>query len=431
MRRSQSRAWAIFLGAVLSACGGAANSSPANLASRASPSASPVPSMSSPAVELPSASTSEKDLGDPVPANGWHEVAKFGGTNVVDEVAGVTFAAGQFVAVGKHYEFASDTSPGSIEGRVWLSSDGLSWEALASDPEFKNVTLTGVVTARDGTLIARGFIDPLIRMQDQIPVYTTWRSTDGRTWRHSDVELATSVVPVGGVASGRKGYLQTRAHDLSLGSGPSGAELWHSLDGLVWDLVYQSADERILTLAAGNEGFVAVRQAPDFRTRLTMASADGREWFDGEPLPEEFAQPSLAALGGDWVLVGRGLEGPPAEPGPVSPGVYDLPVWFSANGLDWQPGANIRWPGDGLGFASPGPLVSVGGRLFLSPSAAGAGPRLGSAGVWSSLDGTNWESTDIPSNTTIVGGAEHDGAVLLVGYGGPGQTATFWRNERP
>ena len=272
---------------------------------------------------------------------------------MVDEATSVTFGAGQFVAVGRHYEFAPD-SPGSAEPRIWLSSDGTSWEVAPSDPALEDATLLTIITAGDGSLVVFGYVQPPVHMPDAIPVYTTWLSTDGLTWQRSEVEsLATGVLPVDGVVDGERGYELRQAHGLDLGSGPSGGELRHSLDGLSWDLVYETAVDRIILLAAGNEGFAAVRSAPDFTTRIASASADGREWFDGDALPAEFAQASLAGLGGDWVMVGRGLEGPPAEPGPVSPGVYELPVWFSANGLAWQPVASISWPGDGLGFASP------------------------------------------------------------------------------
>ena len=369
---------------------------------------------------------------EPVPALGWREVATFGGTDMVEEATSVTFGADQFVAVGHHYEFASGT-PGSFEGRIWLSSDGTSWEAVPSDPAFERATLTTIITAGDGSLVVYGYVSPPPSpMSDGIPVYTTWHSTDGLTWRRSELaSLERQVLPVNGVVHGRQGYVLRQAQGLNLSSGPSGGEMWQSVDGLSWDLVYESADERITALAPGDEGFVAVRSAQDYTTRVASASADGREWFDGDALPEELAQGSLAGLGGDWVMVGRGTEGPPAEPGPVSPGVYELPVWFSSNGLAWQPVASISWPGDGLGFASPGYLVNSGDRLFLSPMAAGAGPRLSSAGVRSSADGTVWESTDIRNEVSIVDGAEHDGTVVLVGYVGPGQTATFWTNDRP
>lgn len=354
----------------------------------------------------------------------------FGGTNILDEPTSVTFGANQFVAVGRHYEYAPG-EPGSIEGRIWLSSDGTSWEALPSDPVFKHATLTRVITASDGSLVVYGSIQPATHMPDAIPVYATWRSADGRTWQRSEVEsLARGVLSVEGVVQGRQGYVMRQAHNLSLGSGPSGGELWQSLDGLSWDLVYETADERIISLAGGDEGFVAVRSTADHRA-VAIASADGREWIDGDALPEELTQASLAALGGDWVMVGLGSEGPPGEPGPVTPGVWDLPVWFSANGLAWHQVGSISWPGDGLGFAFPGPLVSVGDRLILSPFAAGGGPRLPSAGVWSSADGSTWETADIRSDVTVVDGAENAGTVVLVGYVGPGQSATFWLNERP
>lgn len=427
----RGRRFAVAFGvtAVLSSC--SSTSAPSPTSPPASPSRSADPSTTSTpaATQSPPLPTSGIELGEPVPAVGWREVATFGGTNMLDEVAAVTFAAGQFVAVGRHYEFAPG-SEGSAEGRIWLSSDGTSWEVVPSDPTFEHATLTSVVTAGDGTLLASGFIFTPSQALDSLAAYEMWHSTNGRTWRGA-AEFETAVLPIGRVVHGRQGYLLSRAHGLSLATGPSGAELWHSLDGLSWDLVYESADERITTLAAGDEGFVAVREAADYATRITMASADGREWFDGDMLPEELAASSLAALDGDWVMVGRGSEGPPAEPGPVTPGVWELPVWFSANGLQWEPMTSISWPGDGLGFAGPGPLVSIGERLFLSPVAAGGGPRLSSAGVWSSADGSSWETTDIRTDVTIVDGAEHDGTVVLVGYVGPGLSATFWVNQRP
>lgn len=351
---------------------------------------------------------------------------------MVAEATSITYGAGQFVAVGRHYSWA-DGGPGASEGRIWLSSDGTSWEAVPSDPTFERATLTKIITAADGSLVVHGYVSPPSSpMPDAIPVYTTWRSTDGSKWRRDELaSLELRVLPVDHVVHGRSGYMLGQAHGLDLGAGPSGAELWHSPDGVSWDLVYESPEERVVALKAGDEGFVAVRSARDYSTRVASASADGRDWYDGDPLPDEFAQASLAPLRGDWVMVGLGLDGPPAEPGPVSPGRYELPVWFSANGLEWQPLTAIRWPGDGLGFGSPGSLVSVGERLFLSPAAAGAGPRLSSAGVWSSSDGASWDTTDIGPDVTIVDGAEHDGTVVLVGYVGPGQSATFWINERP
>jgi hypothetical protein len=350
---------------------------------------------------------------------------------MVDEATSVTFGAGKFVAVGTHYEWASG-SPGKVEARVWLSADGTTWEVAPSDPAFEDAHPTRIITTHDGSLVVFGYVQAVDHMPDEIPVYATWRSADGLTWRRDELlSSEPQVLPVDGVVSGREGYVLGRAQALDLSVGPSGGELWQSRDGLSWELVHESPDEHVSALAAGDEGFVAVLSSPGSDSRVAWASADGREWFVGDALPTELAQASLAGLGGDWVMVGKGSEGPPDEPGPVSPGVYELPVWFSANGLTWQRVASIRWPGEGLGFASPGPLVSVGDRLFLSPIAAGGGPRLSSAGVRSSADGAEWETTDIDPGVTVMDGAEHGGTVVLVGYVGPGQAATFWTNERP
>lgn len=349
---------------------------------------------------------------------------------MLDEPAGVTVANGQFVAVGRHYEYEPG-SPGSPEARIWLSPDGFTWEPIPSDPVFERATLTAVLTAADGTLVIHGSVHAPSQFLDAPPSHATWQSTDGRTWRRSDDAGLTGAHAINTVAAGRRGYLLSRIHDPSLGDVPRGGELWHSTDGLSWQLVYETTDETIVTVAAGDEGFVAIQSTADGGPRSTWASADGRRWIAGDQLPQEFAQAALTSLGGDWVLVGWGLDGPAAVPGPVSPGRYDLPVWRSEDGLLWSPSSIIEWPDDGLGFAGPGPLVSVGGRLFLSPYAAGAGPRLSSAGVWSSVDARTWETVDIGPDVTIVGGAEHAGVVVVVGYAGPGLRATMWVNERP
>jgi hypothetical protein len=400
-----------------------------------SESAAATPSVSASVTALPMASSpppspSSAAGSGVVPALGWREIASFGGTNELDEPAGVTVADGQFVAVGRHHEYEPG-SPGAPEARIWLSPDGLSWEAIPSDPVFERATLAAVLTAADGTLVVHGSVQPPGEILDAAPIHATWLSTDGRTWRRSDDAGLDGMHAINTVVAGGRGYLLSRIHDPSLGDVPRGGELWHSTDGLSWQLVYETKDQHIAPVAAGDEGFVAVRSAADGGELITLASADGREWLAGDALPEEFAQRGLASLRGDWFMVGLGLEGPPSVPGPVSPGRHELPVWRSANGLTWEPSASIEWPYDGLGFAGPGPLVSVGDRLFLSPYAAGAGPRLSSAGVWSSVDGRTWEMVDIGPDVTIVGGAEHAGAVVVVGYVGPGLRATMWINERP
>lgn len=427
----------LLLAVIVAGCGGDAARTPSALPSPTPATVTPsliADASRSPAltpIQTPSPVSTEAVSGEPVPALGWREVASFGGTNKLDEPVGVTVADGQFVVVGRHYEYAPG-SPGAPEARIWLSPDGLSWEAIPSDPVFERATLTAVLTAADGTLVVHGSVQPPSEILDAAPVHATWHSTDGRTWRRSADAGLDGAHAINTVVGGRQGYLLSRIHDPSLGDVPRGGELWHSTDGVSWQRVYETEDETITSVAAGDEGFVAVRSAdPDGRPRTTSASADGREWVAGGPLPEEFAQLALASLGGDWVLVGLGLEGPAAVPGPVSPGRYELPVWRSANGLTWEPAATIEWPNDELGFAGPGPLVSVGDRLFLSPYAAGAGPRLSSAGVWSSVDGRTWETVDIGPDVTIVGGAEHAGAVIVVGYVGPGLRASMWVNERP
>ena len=409
----------ILISVFLSGCGSAASSPPdAGMPpSHAGtvPTASALPN--SPSPSLPAATPAASSGG--VPAIGWQEVGSFGGPNVVEHVLAVAYGADQFVGVGVHYAAGGlpDIGPVPHEGRIWLSPDGESWEQLESQPIFDDATLTSLVTAPDDSLLAFGNID---RFEPSTGAFDSeagaWRSSDGRSWERVDLGLP-SEVRIGEVVHGAQGYLLSA----SAGQSQDLSELWLSADATSWERVNQLAPQRPITaIAAGDEGFVAVMRGEVGDARATIASADGREWFDGDALA---GFGPLTSRGGDWIT--------------VTSSVMELPVpidvSFSANGLDWGRAASIHDPDERDNFGRAAGLTSAGSRAFLSVALiVCCGSVAVPAGVWSSIDGTSWEQTDINPDGLVEAGVEHDGIAVLAGYVGVAEgRATFWVNQRP
>jgi hypothetical protein len=340
-------------------------------------------------------------------------VGSFGGPGSIERVKAVAFGADQFVAVGTHYAtgYAPDDELPPPEGRVWLSTDGVSWEPLSSPPGLEAALLTHLIVARDGSVLAFGGVETVTGASEP----AVWRSHDGRTWERTDVGLP-SVFLVSHVVSGAKGFV------LSLRDQDGAERLWFSADGLAWETVDLPANVLgpIWDLGAGDDGFVALLEAFSGDAGITIASADGREWFLGEALPGFGA---LAPMAGDWITV-------------VAPGVVQLPVdleaWLSANGLDWSAVASIQDPEDRDTFGHPFSLVSVDGSVILTVALSIGGGVSVPAGVWSSPDGTVWDQLDFSPDALVTAGVEHDGTAVLTGYVGVDEgRATFWVNQRP
>lgn len=356
----------------------------------------------------PSPSTSEPTTGE---APMWREVASFGAAGSTEHALGVTYGAGQFVAVGIHYETGHlpDIGPVPHEGRVWLSADGQSWRMLPSQPAFDGVTFSGLLTAQDGSVVAFGRVDVAEGPTFESPGEpAAWRSVDGEAWERINPGLPDGFF-VTGVAQGAKGYLVSGAVEFA---DPS--QLWLSPDGLRWELVYTAPGTGIQHIGAGDDGFVALLSGAG-DNQITIASADGREWFDGDALP---GFGPLAPLQGDWVTSAN----------PIVEAPHEIPIWFSSNGLAWSQVASIADPGYGEGFGYARQLASTGGSVFLSAARSiCCGSVAIPGGVWSSRDGHTWELTDIRPDGLVLAAAEHAGVVVLVGYAGVNEgLATIW-----
>ena len=389
----RSQVPAICLGAfLLAAC------QPAATTPSPSPSGQPSPSVE--------ASVAPASL-EPHPTGGgassWREVGSFGAPDTIERVTAMVFAGEQFVAVGNYYAtaYAPDDELPPPEGRVWLSPDGRTWESLGSLATFKYAFLDKLVAATDGTLLAFGHA--LSAAGAGSPA--VWRSADGRTWDRFDAGLPSDLQVVS-VAHGARGYLLN-----------SFQQLWFSPDGLAWERVDEERSFR--GVGAGDEGFVAWFEAESGDSAVTIASADGREWFAGDSFP---GGALVAPLGPDWISA-------------VVPGVVEFPVdlqiWSSANGLDWTRVGTIHDPQDRDSFGYVHDLVSAGGRVFLTVTLSVCCGVAVPGGVWSSHDGTSWELADTDPESLVTAAAEHDGTIVLGGYIGVTEgRATFWVNER-
>lgn len=312
-----------------------------------------------------------------------------------------------FIAIGTDRDESRSGNP--LFGRTWISGDGTNWELLPADSIFDRAYLTDVVATPDGAYVVIGRIEDASGSRDEVRL-AMWESSDGRRWERLDAGPLSGLQSAQ-VAAGAKGYL------LHAVSAAAVHQLWHSLDGRNWETVRElppitvTRYEDIQRIAAGDDGFVAVglREA----TRYVIASADGREWFEGSSNPDFSLL--FAAVGGDWVMAGYLTE----------PGV--LPMLFSTNGLDWERTAGVDIPSSEVIGANG--LVTTGRTVFIGLAAPGAHPGMVPAGVWSSHDGITWTEVAIAADVYLPAAATSGVAQVLAGNLSGGGAVFFVRSE--
>jgi hypothetical protein len=175
------------------------------------------------------------------------------------------------------------------------------------------------------------------------------------------------------------------------------------------------------TSAAGDETF-------------TIASGNGREWFDASnPPPAPSAL--VAALDADWIAMNAfGIEGGPASG----------QTWWSVNGLDWGPHGQApmeRIETDGTACEEyPRHLHSAGPWVVTATDLAypcGEGSFVVHGTQLISSDGATW--TPLPfevgtpgvtrSGASVNAAIAADGTLILAGE--QDGAATFWIGEQP
>lgn len=390
----------------------------------ASPTAKPTAAASTAAPESTPSPTAE-------PVAGWQ-----GGSIPVSDagterVHAVTPMAGGFVAVGINYpEGPPFLVAVPLEGRVWHSTDGRSWEDATPPDTFADAMLNHIFVTADDALIVIGAV-----AEGDTGRPAAWESADGITWSPTSLPFPSN-------ASVTELEVVERGHLALLVAGEE-EDLWLSADGRTWEMVRAAeAGESFLDVGAGDDGFVAVgaRSDGDATETFAIASSDGQEWIEASAPP--MGASSVVAQGGDWIASGRVdaidvlgagcLADPPDER-----------VWSSQNGLEWTEIGSIRWSGDTIEVECwylAGELRAAGSWL-ISSTRASPGPCcdiiLTPDEQRVSSDGAFWELLPFPAadrENGVLGSSVNDAVVngaMLILVGESGSEAAFWFNEAP
>jgi hypothetical protein len=227
-------------------------------------------------------------------------------------------ASGELVAVGWR-----GSSPAA-----WVSQDGGTWASTNVPTLGEDAERMVTVSATASGWIAGGSAGPELGARRA----RLWTSTDGRTWQavadgpeFADSEVATVLPMKGGYLA--LGQLGTVQHG-------TGSVAWQSEDGLAWTRMDDPALKTALVAAGavGQDGrLVAVGTGLDAREAVVWLSEDGRSW---ERLPQEKSRlfhgqkirmSDVIATPGGWVGVGdeSSLQRPSAK------------SWISRDGRVW------------------------------------------------------------------------------------------------
>jgi hypothetical protein len=396
---------AVALAALVSACSAAG--SPASEA----PSGTPTPTLRPTPTAAPSVPASERPTPSPAPSDdpsgdqAWIEADRFDEDgDVVLQVEDAGTWRGGFIAVG-----AAWLGGGTIyehEPRVWTSPDGITW--TQHEPDLGGmINLEAVIRLAAGDVVVLG----TLTADGAAPETRAFRSADGTTWNPIDLpsELAGQATQTASGAIGTVVVTETEA--------------WYSADMESWQRVLTApTGVRLLTPAAGDEGFVITVGGSGADGNATYASGDGLEWVEGSP-GNIFG---IVPFGGDWIGWGY-TEG-------------DIAIYRSTNGLDFTQVTGVNdlvdpngpQAGQGLEGITQVELNGEGRVLSLTLGfnhcCAQAPVGLG---VLTSTDGETWTESDLPESA-YVSALTTDGSVVVIaahidrGAGGIG----FWTADR-
>lgn len=388
------------------------------------PSVSPGPVES--AGSTPSAAASSPPA-EPTVDLQWSETASFGAPEAQTSVLDVVRTDAGLVAVGVAYEgpfpIVGPTPP--HEGRVWASPDGTTWSDVTPESTFANAEPRHLLITADGTLITSGWVEIGDLGERR---YAAWESVGADQWDEVETGFPDGAWP-NSMAQGAKGHVALVVEP----EGPTFA-VWWSADGRAWERVHDLGSEGGYSVGAGNEGFVIAGWRTSSQEPHTIASADGRSWFEAGTPPG--VATGVVPRAGDWLAVSREVEFGIGEPSTAR-------VWTSANGLAWEQSGSFALESRQAGGAPctewPTALHAVGPWLIATsivsyPCSEGGVETQGTQRI--SLDGVEWfglpfapASEEIGLGTRIGGAVEVDGRLVLVGE--RDRVATFWIGEQP
>lgn len=180
---------------------------------------------------------------------------------------------------------------GGLQGGVWNSTDGLSWEVATSaafTSDTHHISLRDV--AYDGERFVAVGGSSAREFREERPV--VWVSDDGVDWERIEDETGVFDIPAAGdidsVAVGPSGFVAVGEERIAEGDNPAFGVVWVSADGLEWERV-RLGDEgtgRPMSITASQAGYVVLGfySADDaiYSTRL-WTSTDGLSWDVVDP----------------------------------------------------------------------------------------------------------------------------------------------------
>ncbi len=384
------------------------------LSSTPSTSASPSPSPS----PTPASSTGMPTT-NPVPAAEIEMVMRHGTDETLEFVIGfgrgtAGLVAAANVAEGSH---VPATAPHTGNGAIYFE-DGGAWRLVDTGETFRDVRFKELLSPPGMPMVLYGWPAELPSPRE---ITGAWTSTDGMTWTEVDT------APTDGTfGAGPLGYLQARVERTTVGST---IELYISEDALHWELVHAvsaGTGASIRAAAAGEDGFVVAAQVDPDQPMLILASGDGRNWFEAPEQPsftDDDVVITVAPIGPDWVAAGwRSVSGPSTG----------IDLWYSVDGLHWEPSGDIPPPEgvEPLGTRAmyPSHMISISGILFLSGAYAAEGSETRPLAVWTSADGRAWEQLDL-GGFAEVGAVDRIDCCLWLGgrLGSDTGEAVIWR----
>jgi hypothetical protein len=358
------------------------------------------------------------------------------GTHASQEMTAVTRLDNGFIAIG------SDDSGQTMDGAIWLSSEGLEWSRVTdSGRELGGAHDQSIPDADQGSssvvaVGSEGFPAP---DGGRSVAGAAWVSVDGSSWSRVDVPMVCpdvepeeflpldrlrAVVAAGpgfvAVGSGSCSGPTVVATDAG-GGGATDAGVWTSVDGTSWERVdpqhhgltnqfFQGMDD--VTVRDGT--LVAVgwtEETPNAVQPMAWVSRDGVAWARA---PDQSAFESriwacmnsvaatrdgyvaVGAASDEGVLIGDAGGGSPCLPDPESErglSELDAAAWHSEDGLNWSEASfePALEPSDVEAMSS----VAVVGDTLVAVGWSGRLPADRDVSVWVSSDGKQWrEVTD-------------------------------------
>jgi hypothetical protein len=350
---------------------GCASSRPVATQVAAGASATPTPADTIPPLDTPSGSSPSPAVSGP--ALSWKPILASGGSAPqATKLQGGIVAA---VAYGKGFVLAGSESA-TGPSVIWFSPDGSRWQAIDDVPGFADGAINQLVVFKGGLLAfgtARQLSSDCATADlscNPVMSIRLWESSDGITWH----ALASTIAAQFGraqlhlVVAGSAGLVAFGEKVPAKGAAIAGT-VWVSADGRDWDEQPQFSSafptDTMLDLAAGKTGYIAVgaRSAGGNLTfpRRAWYSSNGAVWHLGSG-PAASQGPVLIRVAATGFL---GVENPTSQ----------ASFWSSTDGVNWllQPPVTDRpnYPAYvGAGIYSDGNrIVAMGTDPFQSPGA--------------------------------------------------------------